>query len=258
MKLKSFIICLIYLPVLVGCQHISEKNMETTPSVSMAPTQHLAASQISQNPDHVRITQLAVEDLATHLDLDPKFITVIEVRPVTWPDSSLGCPQEGMMYTQVETDGYQLFLSAGGQEYVFHADMSENLIFCADKTQTKASSLLVTGTAAYDNYPTLAPGTSLRTPESEEQAPVAQAKEQLARKLNISVNEINIFSILAIEWPDAGLGCPLPGINYADVITPGYKISLEWNRAIYTFHTDTIERVVLCHVQPPHEIYSEP
>ena len=124
--------------------------------------------------------------------------------------------------------------------------------------QISPLSPLITATAAYDNYPTLAPGASLRTPNLEEQAPITQAKEQLARKLNIPVEEINIFSILAIEWPDASLGCPRSGMSYANVFTPGYQIALEWNRSIYTFHTDTKDKVVLCHVLPPHEIFIAP
>ena len=31
--------------------------------------------------------------------------TVVDARAVTWPDSSLGCPEPGMMYTQVLVDG---------------------------------------------------------------------------------------------------------------------------------------------------------
>lgn len=117
---------------------------------------------------------------------------------------------------------------------------------------------LVTSTAAYDDYPTLAPGSRLVTPGPEKEKMISLAKEKLAQKFSLPADEIKVFSVLAFEWPDASLGCPQAGVSYADVITPGYQIALEWNRSIYTFHTDTTEKAVLCHVQPPHEIYSEP
>ena len=87
---------------------------------------------------------------------------------------------------------------------------------------------------------------------------IALAADMLARKFNAPANAINLFSIQSVEWPDGSLGCPQAGVGNQQVITPGYQISLEWERAVYTFHTDTVERIMLCHVQPPHEIYSKP
>jgi len=115
-----------------------------------------------------------------------------------------------------------------------------------------------TSTAAYDDYPTLAPGAIPITPGPEEEKMIDLAKEQLAQKFSVHPDEIKVFSVLAFEWPDTGLGCPLAGMSYADVITPGYQITLELDRSNYTFHTDTKEKAILCHVQPPHEIYNEP
>ena len=52
------------------------------------------------------------------------------MNPVTWPDSSLGCPVEGMMYAQVETEGYIIWLEANDSPYRYHTDTDEQVVFC--------------------------------------------------------------------------------------------------------------------------------
>jgi hypothetical protein len=47
-----------------------------------------------------------------------------------------------------------------------------------------------------------------------------------------------------MEWRDASLGCPVKGMMYAQVITPGFKITLEFEEQTYSYHTDTSTRVV--------------
>jgi hypothetical protein len=62
----------------------------------------------------------AVEDLAGRLGIEPDAVSVIDARAVTWPDGSLGCPEPGMMYTQVLVDGMLVVLEAGGRQYEYH------------------------------------------------------------------------------------------------------------------------------------------
>jgi len=47
------------------------------------------------------------------------------------------------------------------------------------------------------------------------------------------------------SWSDTSLGCPRPGMFYAQVITPGYLITLEVKGEKYEYHTD-LERIILC------------
>ncbi len=72
------------------------------------------------------------------------------------------------------------------------------------------------------------------------------AKRDLAKRLGMPTNEIGIVSVEAVEWPDASLGCPEPGMMYAQVITPGYRITLEAGGKRYEYHSDWGKRVVLC------------
>jgi len=64
----------------------------------------------------------AVADLAQRLSIGQGEIKVVDVKEVTWPDTSLGSPEPGMFYAQVLTPGYKIILQAKGQEYEYHTD----------------------------------------------------------------------------------------------------------------------------------------
>lgn len=64
----------------------------------------------------------AVRALAAQLDIPPEAITVAAWEPVDWPDTSLGCPEPGMMYAQVIVPGYRVFLEVRGETVRVHTD----------------------------------------------------------------------------------------------------------------------------------------
>ncbi len=53
------------------------------------------------------------------------------------------------------------------------------------------------------------------------------AANYLAGKLGVGASELTLVRSNATEWPDASLGCPKPGMMYAQAITPGYEITFE-------------------------------
>jgi len=53
------------------------------------------------------------------------------VKAVTWSDTSLGYPQEGMEYAQVITEGYQILLEVEDQLYEYHTDNKNVVVLCA-------------------------------------------------------------------------------------------------------------------------------
>lgn len=54
-----------------------------------------------------------------------------------------------------------------------------------------------------------------------------------------------------VTWSDTSLGCPQPGQVYAQVLTPGYRITLYAPTLIYEYHVAAVSgRVVLCGVTP--------
>lgn len=78
------------------------------------------------------------------------------------------------------------------------------------------------------------------------EALVALAQEDLARRLALPSDAIRLVSVEAVTWADASLGCPEPGLMYAQVVTPGFLVLLEADDQAYEYHTDTERLVVLC------------
>jgi hypothetical protein len=64
--------------------------------------------------------------------------------------------------------------------------------------------------------------------------------------LGIKAEDITLVGAEAVEWSDSSLGCPRPGMNYLQVITPGYRILLEAQGNSYEYHSDQSSRVVRC------------
>jgi len=71
---------------------------------------------------------------------------------------------------------------------------------------------------------------------------VEAAKEFLVIQLGVDKEEIQVVQVTAVEWPDACLGIPATDEMCAQVITPGFVITLETTvdgvGEYFAFHTD--------------------
>ena len=65
----------------------------------------------------------------------------------------------------------------------------------------------------------------------------AQAQQVLAERLSVSVNDLALVGDEAVEWADSSLGCPEAGMVYAQVITPGHRITFSHSGNEYEVHT---------------------
>jgi hypothetical protein len=74
---------------------------------------------------------------------------------------------------------------------------------------------------------------------------VEEAKLDLSELLGVRPETLEVQSLEAVEWPDTSLGCPQPGMMYAQVITPGYRILLVAGDQVYEYHSDH-RRAILC------------
>src|SRR5688572_30705454 len=79
------------------------------PEDLLTPT---ALERLSDAPDEdpiaAEMIALAQRRLSQDLDLPSRRIRLIEIAAVTWPDTSLGCPQPDIEYTPGTVDGYRL------------------------------------------------------------------------------------------------------------------------------------------------------
>ena len=121
-----------------------------------------------------------------------------------------------------------------------------------DAVPTRAE---VEETAEPSIVPTVRPSETV--PEgSEADRMVAAAKADLAARLGLSEAEITVQSAEPVEWPDASLGCPQPGMMYAQVITPGYRVLLAAQGQAYEYHTARANQVILCQPEEGSEMPS--
>ncbi len=64
-----------------------------------------------------------------------------------------------------------------------------------------------------------------------------QARKALANWLGISSEEIEVVKVEEVEWPDTSLGCPEPGMVYAQVIVPGWRVVMRVDDEVYEYHS---------------------
>lgn len=96
------------------------------------------------------------------------------------------------------------------------------------------------------------------TSDADSQRLIRLAKENLAGKLNIDVDQIQLLTVGAVLWPDSSLGCPQMGNMYTQVVTTGFQIKLEAAGKTYVYHTDNKDRILLCQLKPGLENFSSP
>ena len=138
------------------------------------------------------------------LALDRIKVTGLEQRE--WPNSCLGVEAPEEMCLAVITPGYRIRYMVDGEAYVVHttADLSHGR--------------LVTAPAGMDV--------------------ALKARVQLENELNKDLADIRLVELEAVEWPNACLGIQEPDQSCAEVITPGYRVTLAVGSDEYTYHTD--------------------
>jgi hypothetical protein len=84
--------------------------------------------------------------------------------------------------------------------------------------------------------------------ERPEEAAAARALvvAAAARDAGVAPAEVQVVQVQMQEWSDAALGCPQPDQSYAQVITPGYLVTVRVQGAEVQYHTDTQGTVVRC------------
>ncbi len=90
---------------------------------------------VSVSPGLQPLVDQAAADLAQRLSINPADIEVIKAESVVWPDGSLGCPQPGIEYPQVQQDGLLIQLRAGGRLYAYHSGGARPLFLCEQATE---------------------------------------------------------------------------------------------------------------------------
>ena len=115
-------------------QEETQPETEEETTMPEQPTPDNGAQTQAEDPQ-AAVTALAVEDLSQRLGIPGDQIRVSDVRAVTWPDSSLGCPQPDMMYAQMLQDGYLISLNVAGTPYFYHSGPDQMPFLCEGTLQ---------------------------------------------------------------------------------------------------------------------------
>ena len=88
---------------------------------------------------------------------------------------------------------------------------------------------------------------------------IKKATEDLARRLSLSLTQITLVEARAVVWLDASIGCPQPGMAYAQVPEDGALIVLEAEGKRYEYHNGGKRGLFLCEMtykdpNPPPQI----
>jgi hypothetical protein len=79
-------------------------------------------------------------------------------------------------------------------------------------------------------------------------AAVDAAVRDAAGRLSLAsgAGDLRVQQVEAREWPDSALGCPKPGVMYAQVVTPGFLVIINGAGRELEYHADSRGRIILC------------
>jgi hypothetical protein len=124
--------------LLVACSQGGASTLPVETQPQPAATLSMDDTQMTQPSPSANIesqVEKAKEDLAQRLSIAISEINLLEARQVTWPDGSLGCPQPGMVYTQVPVEGLLIRLGVGKAMYFYHSGRSGDPFLCESTSQ---------------------------------------------------------------------------------------------------------------------------
>jgi hypothetical protein len=107
--------------VVAGCSSAAAPSVVVPSPTSSFVASPIAPGNGSTSPGTsdvpASVVDAVVADIATTAGVQADQVEVISARSVTFPDGSLGCPQPGLIYTQVLVDGYRIVAKVGDTAY---------------------------------------------------------------------------------------------------------------------------------------------
>ena len=104
------------------------------------------------------------------------------------------------------------------------------LLACGGESQPADS------TSPSAGQPAAATGAPAATPQTLTGLQV-EARQVLADRLSVPAAGLELVSDEPVQWGDTSLGCPQAGMFYAQVITPGHRITFRQGDDTYEVHT---------------------
>jgi hypothetical protein len=104
--------------------------------------------------------------------------------------------------------------------------------------------LIVLGLTGCGDIPPANDPASANSPSAAE-----LAQQIVAERIAIDPSLVTISESTAVDFPDASLDCPQPGMAYAQVITPGYRVTAEAQGEFFDIRVSG-SRAIICENSP--------
>ncbi len=196
--------------------------MAPTPTGSAPqPSEAYPAPQATPTPGEPAALLASRHYLAGRLGLMVRQVRLLSWEEAAWITPNLGCQPSGVFYPQSPTPGFRIILRANSQDYELHTDQGGENICLAEPLQSGERVPLARDL----------------TPEDAAEL----AREHLASRSGIALDEIAIENVETAEWEDGNLGCALPPGNQPDRADtrpiPGYRILFSAPDGQHEYHS---------------------
>ncbi len=110
--------------------------------------------------------------------------------------------------------------------------------------QATASATVLPGNSSEDLAMDVVP---IPTPfDAVTEAVVTQARDDLVRRLSVAAADIELVEASTVSWPDSSLGCPRPGMMYAQIVVEGLRLRFRVQGKLYSDHAGRNSPPFLC------------
>lgn len=75
---------------------------------------------------------------------------------------------------------------------------------------------------------------------------VTSAIVDAAERTGVAASDIEVVEFAMVTWPDGAIGCPEPGMLYTQALVDGYRIVLDADGTLLTYHGATGADPFLC------------
>lgn len=82
--------------------------------------------------------------------------------------------------------------------------------------------------------------------DAASRALVAEARDDLARRLSVMPGDVRLVAFKSVVWPDNSFGCPRPGMAYTQVPRDGVLIRFEVDGRRFDYHGGSGREPFLC------------
>jgi hypothetical protein len=184
-------------------------------------------AQEPPEPEREDAVRLAVRTLAEKLGIEEEAIRLQSATKFTWRDAGLGCAGDGMRHDPAPTPGYRVVLRIDSLAYRVHV-ASGRAVVCGKPLEAEA------------------PPTPPEKAGPDLAAIVEAARKDLAERLSVDVEGIDVVESRSIVWRDGSLGCPEPGMMYTEALQDGALVKLRYGSKVYSYHSGGSRGPFLC------------